>query len=525
MLPGMKSCGHNAPNLGTGNARTPLGGNGWRRSWLATWWLGCLVIAGLVANVPGAGVAPPQPFGPVPSDRQRAAQAREFFGFIHFTVNTFTGREWGAGDEPESLFNPTDFSARQIAQTARDAGMRGLILTCKHHDGFCLWPSQYTDHSVKNSPWKNGQGDVVRELSDACRQAGLKFGIYLSPWDRHSAVYGQPAYLTYYRQQLRELLTHYGPVFEVWFDGANGGDGYYGGARETRHIDRATFYHWPETWSIVRELMPDAVMFSDAGPDVRWVGNERGLAGDPCWATLNVADFIPGDADPARLNSGDRFGTNWLPAECDVSIRPGWFYHPEEDQQVKTPGQLLDIYYTSVGRGANLNLNLPPDRRGRIADADVQSLREFRRRLDATFAHDLADEATISASNTRGGAKHFAPTNLVHHRPGVYWATDDAVNTPEVILNFPKPTTFNVISLREYLPLGQRVAAFALDSWQHGQWVPFASGTSIGNHRLIRGPYLNTTQIRLRITQCPVCPALAELGVFAEPVAQTTIPK
>ena len=479
-----------------------------------------LAVSLLLVNARSAEVAPPSPYGPVPTERQLAWHAMEFYGFVHFTVNTFTDKEWGYGDEPESVFNPTDFSAEQIVQTARDAGMKGLILTCKHHDGFCLWPSKFTEHSVKNSPWKNGQGDVVRELSDACRKAGLKFGVYLSPWDRNSAVYGQPEYLAYYRNQLRELLTNYGPIFEVWFDGANGGDGYYGGAREKRNIDRKTYYDWANTRAIVRELMPDAVMFSDGGPDVRWVGNERGVAGDPCWATLNGADFFPGEADEKRLNRGDRPGTDWIPAECDVSIRPGWFYHASEDDRVKTPEQLVDLYFQSVGRGASLLLNLPPDRRGRITDADVKSLREFRRRLDAIFSKNLAVGATVTASNVRGNDDEFAAQNLLAGQGKKYWSTDDNVTTPDVVFDLHRPVTFNIVSLREYLPLGQRIETFALDAWENGQWTEFAKGAGIGSHRLLRGELVTTDKVRLRITQSPVCPALAEVGLFAGPVAK-----
>ena len=472
----------------------------------------------LLAAGHGAEIAPPAPFGPVPTERQLAWHEMEFYGFVHFTVNTFTDKEWGYGDEPESVFNPTEFDAAQIVQTAKDAGMKGLILTCKHHDGFCLWPSRFTEHSVKRSPWKNGHGDVVREISDACRKAGLKFGIYLSPWDRNRADYGSPEYVAYYRNQLRELLTNYGPIFEVWCDGANGGDGYYGGAREKRNIDRTTYYDWKTTRAIVREQMPGAVMFSDGGPDVRWVGNERGRAGEPCWATLNGAGLFPGVADPKKLNRGDHPGTDWMPAECDVSIRPGWFYHARQDAQVKTPQQLLDIYYQSVGRGAAMNLNLPPDRRGQIAEADVRSLHEFRRILDATFARNLARGAEVSASNTRGEAKRYSPESLVSGEPGAYWSTDDNATAPEVILDLHRPVTFNIVSLRESLPLGQRIEAFALDQWKDGQWVQFAAGTSIGSHRLIRGETVTTGKVRLRITQSPVCPALAEIGLFAEPV-------
>ena len=467
-----------------------------------------------------AEVAAPAPFGPLPGERQLAWHQMEFYGFVHFTVNTFTDKEWGYGDEAESVFNPSDFSAEQIVQTAKAAGMKGLILTCKHHDGFCLWPSKCTEHSVKNSPWKNGKGDVVRELSDACKKAGLKFGIYLSPWDRNNANYGSPEYLTYYRNQLRELLTNYGPIFEVWFDGANGGDGFYGGAREKRHIDNTTYYDWENTRNIVRELQPLACMFSDGGPDVRWVGNEKGIAGDPCWATLNGKNYYPGVDAAQRLNIGDRPGIDWIPAECDVSIRPGWFYHKNEDAKLKTPEQLLDLYFKSVGRGASFLLNLPPDRRGRIPDADVKSLKEFHRRLVAIFSQNLARGAKVTASNVRGNDQKFAAGNILSGDGKKYWSTDDDVKTPELILDLGKPKTFNVISLREFLPLGQRIEAFALDQWKDGHWVEFANGTSIGSHRLIRGENITTDKIRLRITQASVSPALAELGVFAEPASK-----
>jgi alpha-L-fucosidase len=481
-------------------------------------WPAALLLA--LSAAAAAAVRPPAPFGPAPTERQLRWHEMEFYGFVHFTVNTFTDKEWGYGDEDEKVFNPTAFDAGQIARAARDAGMKGLILTCKHHDGFCLWPSKYTQHSVKNSSWKGGKGDVVKELSRACRRRGLKFGVYLSPWDRNHKDYARPEYVAYYRNQLRELLTNYGKVFTVWFDGANGGDGYYGGARETRRIDNRVYYDWTNTWQIVRQLMPNAVMFSDAGPDFRWVGNERGIAGDPCWATLDMTKpgRYPGGTDQG-LNSGERPGTQWLPAECDVSIRPGWFYHASEDNKVKTAAQLLDIYYKSVGRGACLNLNVPPDRRGRIHENDLQSLREFRRILQATFAVNLAKGAKLTASNTRGGARRFALRNLLDGNRYTYWATDDGAATPELVLEFRRPVTFNVVSLREYLPAGQRVEAFALDQWRDRRWEEFAKGSSIGNRRLIRGPAISTTKVRLRITQAPVCPALAEFGLYAEPRA------
>jgi alpha-L-fucosidase len=463
-------------------------------------------------------VQPPQPYGPVPSARQMQWHEMEFYGFVHFTVNTFTDKEWGYGDEKESVFNPTSFDATQIVRTAKAAGMKGLILTCKHHDGFCLWPSRETAHSVKNSPWRNGQGDVVREMAEACRKYQIKFGVYLSPWDRNHADYASPAYVAYYRKQLHELLIQYGELFTVWFDGANGGDGYYGGARETRKIDARTYYGWEETRQMVRQLQPNAVMFSDAGPDIRWVGNENGFAGDPCWATLNLAnpDRYPGGTSEG-LNSGERPGTAWLPAECDVSIRPGWFYHLSEDSKVKTPAQLVEIYFKSVGRGSCLNLNLPPDRRGLIHENDLQSLQEFRRHLDATFAANLAEKARFTASNTRGKAAQFSPNQTVDGNLKTYWSTDDSVTNPELVLEMNAPATFNVVSLREYLPLGQRIEQFALDCWEKGEWKEFAQGSSIGNRRLLRFGKVTTRKVRLRIVKAPVCPALAELGLYLEP--------
>lgn len=458
----------------------------------------------------------PAPFGPVPSPRQLAWHALEVYGFIHFTVNTFTDKEWGLGDESPSVFAPTDFDADQIAGVAREGGLRGLVLTCKHHDGFCLWPSRFTQHSVRNSPWRNGRGDVVRDLSEACRRQGLAFGVYLSPWDRNHAAYGHPEYIDYYRNQLRELLTDYGPLFEVWFDGANGGDGWYGGANEKRLIDKRTYYDWPRTWDLVRELQPGAVMFSDSGPDIRWVGNENGTAGDPCWATLNGADFCPGEADAARLNRGDRPGTHWLPAECDVSIRPGWFYHAAEDDRVRSADNLIDLYLQSVGRGASLHLNLPPDRRGRIHENDAAALREFRRKRDRLMAVDHARRATVTADQVRNNGNGFAPACVADGNPSTYWSTDDAITTPSLTIDFDPPATFSCVGLREYLALGQRVEAFALDIWQGNGWQPLASGTAIGARRLIRTPPTTTVRLRLRILKSAVCPAIAEVAVYGD---------
>ncbi len=368
----------------------------------------------------------------------------------------------------------------------------------------------------------DGKGDVVKQIAEACRRHGLKFGVYLSPWDRNHPRYGFPEYITYYRDQVRELLTSYGPVFEIWFDGAWGGDGYYGGARESRLIDRGTYYGWEETLRLIRELQPQCMIFSDAGPDVRWNGNEHGIAGDPCWATYTprVRDgesaVAPGTTVYQEANQGHRDGRHWMPAECDVSIRPGWFYHAEQDSQVRDPANLVDLYYQSVGRGSSLLLNLPPDRRGRIHEDDVRSLAGFRRILDATFAHNLAAQAELSASNVRGGSALFAAERVLDGDRATYWSTDDGAGEASLVVSFDAPTTFDVVDLREYLPLGQRVDTWALDRWRDGEWVEFAAGQAIGSRRLWRGAAVTTDRVRLRIAG-PVCPAISEFGLYRQP--------
>lgn len=488
-----------------------------RRSW-AKFVCGAALAALAVGSgtLAAESAGEPAPYGAVPSERQLGWHKLELYGFVHFTVNTFTGKEWGYGDEDPAVFNPTDFDAAQIARAAKAAGLRGLILTAKHHDGFCLWPSRYTEHSIAHSPYRGGKGDIVGELAAACRTEGVKFGIYLSPWDRNRADYGQASYLEYYRAQLTELLTNYGELFEVWFDGANGGDGYYGGAREKRTIDAKSYYGWEETWALVRRLQPRAAMFSDGGPDVRWVGNERGEAGEPCWATLQAADFPPGGSDTHRLNTGDRGGAQWVPAECDVSIRPGWFYHAEEDARVRTPENLVDLYFASVGRGGSLLLNLPPDRRGRIPDQDIAALRGFRERREAIFREDLAKTATVSASQVRRGDGRFAAAGLVDQDQETFWATDDAVTSAEVMVDFGREATFSVVSLREAIRLGQRVERFAIDVWRGDRWTEIAHGTSIGARRIVRFAPVTANRLRVRL-EAPVPLAVSELAVYREP--------
>ena len=442
--------------------------------------------------------------------------------FLHFTVNTFTGKEWGDGDEDPSIFNPTGFDADAIVLALKAGGMKGVILTCKHHDGFCLWPTKTTDHCIRFSRWKAGKGDVVREISQAAARHGLKFGVYLSPWDRNNAEYGRPAYIVTYREQLTELLTWYGRVFEVWFDGANGGTGYYGGARETRTIDKHSYYDWPTTWALVRRLQPDAMIFSDVGPDARWVGNESGAAGETCWATCDPVTSdgepaVPGDANPSVLNTGTRFGSRWMPAECDVSIRPGWFWHEQENDRVKSAAQLVDLYFDSVGRGANLLLNVPPNRGGQLSPQDVDSVATFYQSREAIFRKNLAAGAKVKASNVRGRSTRFGPAMLFDGDPDTYWATDDAVHTPELVIDFGEKRRFNIVRLREAIQLGQRIGAFAIDVWRQESWAQVAQGTSVGSCRLVRLPAtVETERLRLRITDSPVCIALAEFGAFAQ---------
>lgn len=475
------------------------------------------------SGIAAGRTAPPAPYGALPSPRQIEHAEMEFYTFLHFTVNTFTNREWGLGDEDPSIFNPTAFDADSIVEALKPAGSTGVILTCKHHDGFCLWPTRTTEHSIRHSPYKNGKGDIVREISEAARRHGLKFGVYLSPWDRNQASYGTPRYIEIYREQMRELLTGYGPIFEIWHDGANGGDGYYGGAREKRVIDRLHYYDWPHTWEIERELQPDAVLFSDVGPDIRWVGNEKGIAGDPCWATFTPVgaeggtDAAPGNIRASDLPGGTRNGKFWMPAECDVSIRPGWFWHESENALVKSPRQLLDLYYNSVGRGASFLLNVPPDRRGLIHEQDAQSLQRFGSILRTTFASNLAEGAKVHASRTRGGDAEFRAANLLDGNRSTYWATGDTDKTPEVTLDLRRPVKFNLVRLREYIPLGQRVEAFTVETWLNDGWTLFGSGESIGSCRILRSAAPVTTQkVRLRITRSPVCPALSEFALFSE---------
>ena len=472
-------------------------------------------------------VEPPNPVLPLPSERQLAWHELEFYAFVHFNMNTFTNMEWGFGNESPELFNPTELDCRQWARVCKEAGMRGIIITAKHHDGFCLWPSAYTEHSVKNSPWKNGEGDVVRELVDACKEYGLKFGVYLSPWDRNHADYGKPEYLDYFRNQLRELLTNYGEVFEVWFDGANGGNGWYGGANETRKIDNKTYYDWENTWKIVRELQPNACMFSDAGPDIRWVGNEEGWARETNWCLLNKDSVAPGVvSDLEWLRSGQENGTHWLPAEVDVSIRPGWYYHSSEDHQVKTLPHLLDIYYHSIGRNASLLINFPVDTRGLIHENDTEQILKLAEIITSDFSINLVEGKKITSTNTRGNSKKFQAKNVIDNNPETYWTTDESVIVSSITIDFGESTEFNRFLVQEDIRFGQRVKEFTLEAMVENEWIQIDDQTTIGRKRILRFPNVDATQLRLNIVDSKTCPIISEIGVYkankviVEPVIQ-----
>lgn len=450
--------------------------------------------------------SPPSPFGAIPSPQQLDWHDLEYYAFVHFNINTFSDVEWGHGKEPASLFNPTALDCRQWARVAKEAGMKGIIITAKHHDGFCLWPSKYSEHSVKNSLWKNGHGDVLKELSEACKEFGLKMGVYLSPWDQNSPIYGTPEYNEYFMKQLEEVLTSYGDIFEVWFDGAVG-----------EEFKGKQIYDWRGFIHTVRKNQPNAVIFSDAGPDIRWVGTEQGFANPTNWSTLNRDDYFPGTPKYLDLRSGNKNGTHWLPAEVDVSIRPGWYYHTDQDDKVKSPEHLELIYYQSVGRNANLLLNLPVDRRGLVHENDVKSLMALKAKLDATFTTDLAAGAKTRASNTRYGRKIFASSAVTDGNPGTYWAADDKVKKATLEILFDKEKTFNVIELREFIPLGQRVEECNVEAWVEGGWKTIGNATTIGYKRLIPVALTTASKIKINILSALACPTLSQISVYFRP--------
>ena len=464
-----------------------------------------------------------------PSARQLAWQELEFYAFIHYTVNAFTNLEWGDGTEEPAIFVPSAFDAGQWAAVCKDAGMRGLILTCKHHDGFCLWPSRYTEHSVRSSSWRGGKGDLVREVAEACQEAGLKLGVYLSPWDRHEQQYGQgEPYNTHFKNQLRELLTDYGEIFCVWFDGACGE-----GPNGKRQV-----YDWNGYYEVIRELQPGAVI-SVCGPDVRWCGNEAGRCRPSEWSVvpaslcsceLTAAKSQKEDSAEFRKQVGtcdDDLGSRevireagelaWFPAEVNTSIRPGWFYHAEEDEKVKSLAHLLDVYYGSVGGNATFLLNFPPDRRGLIHENDTERARELGDALRETFQENLAAGATVTASHVRSGDASFAPAGVLDGSEDTYWSTDDEQETATLELALPEPRAFNVLMLQEQITVGQRIEAFRLEALKDGRWSEVARSTVVGYKRLLRFPEVTTDRVRVVVEASRLCPTLSKVGLYRAP--------
>jgi len=465
----------------------------------------------------------PQPYGAIPTERQLKWHETEMYCLIHFTPTTFQNKEWGYGDAAPSLFNPAKFSARQIVSAAKSGGFKGIVLVTKHHDGFALWPTQTAAYNISESPWKNGKGDMVREFQQAAKQEGMKFGVYCSPWDRNNPNYGTPAYLTIYRNQLKELYSNYGEIFMSWHDGANGGDGYYGGKNEKRQVDQSTYYDWMNTWEITRKLQPNASIFSDIGPDVRWVGNEKGISPETSWSTITIKGnkgkpAMPGFMDDANLGSGTRGGKQWIPFEGDVSLRPGWFYHPEQNGQIKTVAELFNIYCKSVGHGGSLDLGLSPTPEGILYPEDVSRLAAFGKLLQQVFAHNLAKEAKISLSNVRNSQQHnYGSTNLTDASRYSYWATDDNIHQAIAQLDFKSPVYFSIIQLRENIRLGQRIDSVGIDIFSHNKWEEIASATSIGSNRIIRlAKPQKAAKVRIRV-YAPVAIALSEAGLYLEP--------
>ena len=451
-----------------------------------------------------------EPCGPVPTENQLRWQDMEMYAFIHYSLNTYTDQEWGFGNEDPKLFNPSNLDCRQWARVCKQAGMKGIIFTAKHHCGFCMWPSKYTEYSVKNSPWKNGQGDVVRELAEACKEEGLKFAVYLSPWDRNHPEYGKPAYVTYFCNQLRELLTEYGDIFEVWFDGANGGDGWYGGANETRRIDGKTYYQWAETFRMIRELQPNAVIWNDGGDrgDLRWVGTEAGNVGETNWSLLNKE----GDVPYQMLHYGVEDGDSWVAAETNTSIRPGWFYHETENENVKSLSKLMDTYYKSVGRNSCLLLNFPIAPNGRIHPTDSLRGIAFKKMINEVFKTDL----TKTALQT--------PLNIPKKQGEDVLALQKAWGSGRLI-EFLNPTTFNRFVVEEDIRYGQRVKKFSLEAEVDGQWVPLKDElvengdglTTIGHRRIICFPTVTATRLRFIVTDAKCDPIIKKVGIYLAP--------
>lgn len=448
----------------------------------------------------------PAPYGATPSPRQLTWHKMKYYAFVHFNMNTFTNEEWGHGTEKPDDFNPTQLDCRQWARTAKQAGMEGIVITAKHHDGFCLWPSKYAEHSVKNSKWRNGKGDVLKELSAACKEYGLKFGVYLSPWDRNHPAYGTPEYNEIFKNTLKEVLTQYGDVYEVWFDGANGE-----GPNGKKQV-----YDWPGFVATVRQYQPNAVIFSDGGPDIRWVGNEDGYAGETNWSTIDRNKVYPGYPKYWELTEGEQGAKDWVPTEVNCSIRPGWYYHASEDDKVKSLEHLVDIYYSSIGRNGNWLLNLPVDRRGLVHENDAKRLMELKAYTDKATVN-LAGSKKVSANSSFAAKPTFAASNLLDGKRDTYWAAAEGAKQATIDIDLGKPTTLNRLLIEEYIELGQRVKKFSVAAFQNGTYQPIATGTTIGNRRILRFPTVTTSKLRVSIDESLASPIIRNIEVYNAP--------
>jgi len=422
---------------------------------------------------------------PLPNRQQLAWQETEYNLFIHFGPNTFTDKEWGEGNEPENVFNPTNLDCRQWCRIAKAAGAKGIIITAKHHDGFCLWPSKYSTHTVRESKWKEGKGDVLKEMSQACQENGLKFGVYLSPWDRNHPDYGTEKYNDVFVGMMKEIIQNYGPIWELWWDGANGE-----GPNGKKQV-----YDWRRFENTVREYSPRTMVFSDIGPDIRWTGNENGIAGDPNWNFLDTSGFRRGKGAPPvdTLNHGNYYGSNWIPAECDVSIRPGWFYHAAEDDKLKSPQQLFQLFMKSVGRGANLLLNIPPNQKGLISDVDSATLMNFKMLREASFSDNLLKNASTYYEFTD---KDLSSNELIL-RSLDSTATIYSINVQNFIVQLQESTKVNCIVLREAIHLGQTIRRFKVVLYYGSREVREIEGSSIGRKRILTFPETNITSFKV----------------------------
>ena len=438
------------------------------------------------------------PYGAVPTEIQYEWLNRKT-AFIHLTVNTFTGKEWGDGTESPSIFNPEKLDARKWIYTLKEAGFTTAILTAKHHDGFCLWPSKYTEHSIKNSPYKNGKGDIVREFTNACKEFGLQAGIYLSPWDRNHPQWATPVYDEYYMNQLTELLTGYGEIYEIWWDGAGS--------------DKAN-YKWEEWAKIVRKYQPKCAIFGPTQTahlnDIRWVGNERGEAAKDCFATLDIEVLKSEDRNEMvkGLNAGTLNGKKFIPAEADVSIRPGWFYHPEQDEMVKTPEDLVDYWFTSAGKNSGILLNVPPTPEGLFHEIDCKNLLIWNEYIKDIFKTNLAENAEISGNSI---SAEYSSENLLNEND-TYFVSDD--KSAEITFNFKVPITFNCFKMGEEIRLGQRVREFAVEYFENGEFKPIIAGQSIGFCRAEYFDDVTTTAVRLKIKKAEMNPILKCFGLY-----------